>query len=111
LLHACLHFTWAHMGEFGAWRLVRDVDALVADGALDWPDFVRTARQQRAATTCYWALRFAHEVAGVAIPGDVLSALAPSLPVLARRGLARHLSLRATAGATTFPSVRLERIL
>ena len=112
LLHACLHFVWAHMGEFGGWRLARDVDALTADAGVDWPDFVRTARAYRAATTCYWALRFAREVAGVRIPDEVLAELAPRLPAAVLGGLAKHLCLRAVTGSEVeFPSVRLERAL
>jgi hypothetical protein len=111
LLHACLHFMWAHMGGFGAWRLVRDVDALVERGAIDWGDFTRTAVAQRAGTTCYWGLRFAREAAGVAVPDAVLAALAPPLPEVALGWLARHLSVRATTLTDVpCPSVRVERL-
>ena len=112
LLHACIHFTWAHMGRFGAWRLAHDVDALVSGGRIEWADFVRAAAAQRAGTSCYWALRFVREVAGVAVPDEVLDELAPALPAGVLRALARHLSLRAAAGTgAEFPSVWLERLL
>lgn len=93
LLHACVHFTWAHMAESGAWRLVRDVDALAA-GGLDWAAFVREARAARAGTACYWALRLAAALGGVPVPDSALEGLAPRQPELVRARLLRHLVLQ-----------------
>lgn len=112
LLHTCLHFTWAHMGQRGAWRLVRDVDALVADGEIEWSGFVRDASAARAATCTYWALRFASEAGGVPIPPGVLDALEPRLPPALLRRLARHFLLRSVAAAEiACPSPRVVRLL
>lgn len=94
LLHACIHFAWAHMAESGAWRLVRDVDALASGGDLDWEAFAREARAVRAGTACYWSLRLAAELGGVRVPAATLALLAPRQPEALRARLLRHLVLQ-----------------
>jgi hypothetical protein len=108
LVHAALHFAWSHEMSFGAWRTWRDIERIVASGTVDWPAVIRTARESGGATCCFWALRLARDAAGVAVPDEVLSALAPPLPRTMLRRLALHYvdqALRSGATATTSVSV------
>ena len=90
LLHAALHFAWSHEMTFGAFRTLRDVERILAASPIDWPTMVRTARDARGATCCYWTLRLARDLAGVPVPPDVLSQLAPRLPERVLRALTRY---------------------
>lgn len=108
LLHACIHFAWAHMAESGAWRLVHDVAALGSAPGFDWEAFVGEARAARARTACYWSLRLAGELGGIAVPAATLAALAPRQPRIVRERLMRHLVLQ-TLEDTPCPSRLLRR--
>jgi hypothetical protein len=88
LLHAALHFGWSHEMTFGTWRTLRDVERLTVTG-IDWDTFVRSARESRGATCCYWTLRLARDLAGARVPETVLSELSPKLPGRLRGVLAR----------------------
>jgi hypothetical protein len=74
LLHICIHFTWSHMMQFGAWRAFRDVGALAGRG-LDWDRFVAEARRNRAESACFWTLRLAQRLAGVVLPAEAMATL------------------------------------
>ena len=63
LLHACLHFAWSHALRVASWRAFRDVRALTVRGGVPWDEFVVAARENRAATCCYWTLRLAQHFA------------------------------------------------
>ena len=91
LLHAALHFAWSHEMTFGAFRTLRDVERILASSPIDWPALVLKAREARGATCCYWTLRLARDLAGVQVPADVLSQLAPRLPERVLRALTRLL--------------------
>jgi hypothetical protein len=90
LLHAALHFAWSHEMTFGAFRTLRDVERIVGRGEVDWPKLVTASRAARGATCCYWTLRLARDLAGVAVPSDVLSALSPRLPDRVLRSLTKY---------------------
>jgi hypothetical protein len=112
LVHAALHFAWSHEMAFGAWRTWRDIERIVASGAVDWPAVVRSARESGGATCCFWALRLARDAAGVAVPEEVLSALAPPLPRTILRRLALHYVDQALpSGSTATTSVSVSRAL
>jgi hypothetical protein len=90
LLHAALHFAWSHEMSFGVWRTIRDVERILATSAVDWRTVVERSRACRGATCSYWTLRLARDVAGVAVPEEVLTALSPGLPSLILQKLAAH---------------------
>ena len=111
LLHACIHFAWSHGMRFGAWRVFRDIRALVRTGAIDWDGFVDMAKATRSVTSCYWTFRLAHSAAGVRVPGEVECALRPPLPGAYLRRLERHYLLNLFPAAPPCPSVRLDQTL
>ncbi|HEX7976995.1 MAG TPA: nucleotidyltransferase family protein, partial [Gemmatimonadaceae bacterium] len=80
LVHAALHFAWSHEMTFGTWRTLRDVERIVTSNPLDWAQVVTRAQAIRGGTCCYWTLRLARDLAGVAVPDTVLDALSPRLP-------------------------------
>jgi len=106
LLHACIHFAWAHQMEWGAWRAFRDVD-LLTRASLDWRRFVILARASRANTCCYWTLRLARNLVGACVPDEVLHALRPRLPGAVLDILERHYALQLFPGERRCPSVRI----
>jgi hypothetical protein len=111
LLHACIHFAWSHLFRTGAWRTFRDVRKLTDANLLDWNDFIRLARDHRARTCCYWALKLARELTGARIPNEVLSELRPPLPSVVMRTLERHFALILVPSGTPCPSVTLRRAM
>jgi hypothetical protein len=112
LIHAALHFAWSHEMTFGTWRTLRDVERIVATNALDWSDVVRRAKAVHGGTCCYWTLRLARDLAGVAVPNAVLDALSPRLPEPVLRRLTCYFAQHAlpTPGAV-ISSVSLSRTL
>jgi hypothetical protein len=111
LLHLCIHFAWSHLLRDGGWRAFRDLSAISARGAIDWPAFTALAQQSRAATCAYWTLRLAQALARVPVPPDVLDALRPSLPEAVLARLELHLAHEMIAPGALCPSVRLRRAL
>lgn len=109
LLHACLHFSWGHMLREGAWTAFRDVAVLAASGAVGWEEFVREARQARAATASYWTLALAKHFAGARVPGWVLGTLTPPRSGRMLRALERH--FQAGVLGAPRPPRRLERLV
>jgi hypothetical protein len=111
LLHACLHFLWSHVGRFGVWRTVRDIDVLSRDAAVDWMAFSEAARAARGATSCYWTLRIADVAAGVAAPADVMRRLRPPRSAYVLRAIERHFVRNLFPVETACPSVALDHAL
>jgi len=111
LLHACLHFLWSHQGRFGAWRTIRDVDALTQRGSVDWDDFVAAARESRGGTSCYWTLRIAEAAAGVNVPATALEQLRPARSAYVLQALERHLLRNLFPVEFECPSVMLDHAL
>jgi len=112
LVHAALHFAWSHEMTFGTWRTLRDVKRIVASNTLDWNAFIARARAVRGGTCCYWTLRLARDLAGVAVPREVLDALSPRLPEPMMRRMTYFFAQQAlpTPGAS-IKSVSLSRAL
>ena len=111
LLHLCLHFAWSHQLVRDAWRTFRDVDVLTRFEGFEWSGLLGAARASGAERCCYWTLRLARELGGVAIPGDVPEELRPNLPAPIRERLARHYALGLFPTESGCPSVALRRLL
>jgi hypothetical protein len=111
LLHACIHFAWAHMLKFGAWRTFRDVHALVTANRVDWERFVRMADRARATTCCFWTLHLAHVLADIEAPAGVSKAMAPPMADWSLKHLERHFITGLLPPALQCPSVRLQQLL
>lgn len=111
LLHVCLHFAWSHEMQWGAWRMLRDVEVLARRGDLAWPRFVQLARETRAATCCFWTLRLARNLVAAAIPDDVLQALRPPRPEFVLKRLEYHYLRHLFAAERTCPSKMLSNAL
>ncbi len=99
-LHLCIHFAWSHMLSQGAWRAFSDLAQLV-----------REAQTRHATASCYWTLRLAHDLGGVALPIEVLDALQPPGSALWRGFVARHLITVLDPLGSSCPSTRLKRAL
>lgn len=111
LIHACMHFAWSHLMRQGAWRTFRDARAISTTHAIDWDDFVTEARATRARTCCYWTLRLARALMGVAVPDEVLAALRPPLPDATLSVLERHFAIVLLPSGPLCPSVSLRRLM
>lgn len=110
LLHGCIHFGWQHMMQFGPWRTFRLLAVAVASPGFSWERFTAQASAARAATVCYWTLRLAERLSGLAVPAPALAALAPPTWPAVRDALERHFitGLAAGEGAPS-PSVAVTR--
>lgn len=111
LLHACLHFLWSHLARFGAWRTIRDVEAISRCADMDWDAFVSIARQARGDTSCYWTLRIARAVAGVEVGAGVLDELRPRRSTLVLQAIERHFLMNLFSVRVACPSVALDRAI
>jgi hypothetical protein len=113
LLHACLHFAWAHMLGTGGgfWRTVRDVSALLSRGGVGWAELVEGAQAVRAESCCFWTLSLGVAVEALEVPGEVLRELRPGVPRVLERVLQRHLLQQVLPSEGACPSVRLRRRL
>ncbi len=112
LLNVCVHFAWSHAMRFGAWRAIRDVGVLAApDAMMDWPGFVSSVREHRAASCAYWTLRLARSLAAVPVDADVLRALAPYRREAWLLRLERHLELQVLPSDASCPSEKLSGLL
>ena len=110
-LHIAIHFAWSHMMRAGAWHAFRDLGALARAEMIDWTELVKIARRARAATCCYWTLKLAQVLTGLAVPDSVLRELAPHVTrgLLAR--LERHFVQVIVRSDATHLSLRLDRAL
>lgn len=106
LLHLCMHFGWSHLLSGGSWRTFRDLNRVVA-GGVEWPLLVERAREHHASACCYWVLRIARTVTGLAVPDHVLSSLVPSLPATVRTAIERHYVLHMLPSESLATSVVL----
>jgi hypothetical protein len=111
LLHACLHFVWSHQARFGVWRTIRDVDALMRTGAIDWDAFIETARNARGGTSCYWTFRVVDRTAGVQVPAHVVRALRPPRSAYVLDAMERHFLRNLFPVEVACPSVTLDHAL
>lgn len=111
LLHTCLHFFWSHQARFGAWRTIRDVNALSRADDIDWQEFVALARAIRGGSSCYWTLRIAEITGGARIPEEILDALRPRRRAYSLHAIERHLVFNLLPVSDACPSVKLEHLL
>jgi hypothetical protein len=111
LWHECVHFAWSHAMQWGSWRTLRDSAAIIQADDFDWTEFVRFARETRAATCCFWTLRVTRTVTGAAVPDHVLSSLRPPYPEFIIDRLERHFVSSLFPSEDRCPSVWLTRWL
>jgi len=109
LLHLCIHFGWSNLLHGGLGRTARDTAALIAAGGLEWARFAALAKDAKATSCAYWTLLLSKELSGADVPPEVLRTLAPRLPDILLRALARALVASALLGAC--PSIRVRRLL
>ncbi len=111
LLHASVHFAWAHTMHFGAWRTMRLIHEVV-ERRPSWDAFVALARRAGGASSAYWTLRLATRLSGVRVPPSVLDRLAVPPQAWLRDMLERHfIADIATGEGTPSPSIRVSRFL
>ncbi len=116
LLHTCLHFAWSHSFRMGTWRMVRDLDALLAHPELDERRFAELAHEARGTTCVYWTLSLLNGLTRRSLPERLMTHLNRSsgpLPgrSLLRRPLLSHLTSEALS-RREFPGTRgLRRFL
>ncbi len=111
LWHVCVHFAWSHEMQWGAWRTLRDVAAIIWRGDVEWPEFVDLARKSQAGTCCFWTLRLSRRLAGADVPDRVLAALRPPRPELLLERIERHYVSNLFPSRDGCPSVLLARRL
>jgi hypothetical protein len=109
VIHLAIHFVWSHQARSGAWRCFRDLAALAAEGGVHWGALVELARDARAGSCCYWALRLARAAAAVPVPAAVLEELRPRARAGALALLERHFLAGLLPEGRACPSVRLAR--
>jgi len=78
-VHSAIHFAWSHRFESGGLNAFRDLAALASSGKFSWARFVEIAKATRATSCCYWTVRLAQSLTGLAVPAEVLSQLAPPI--------------------------------
>ncbi len=111
MLHVCLHLAWSHAMGFGAWRAFYDLSRFVQQERLDWARVIDEAKVYRASSCCYWTLRLAGDLAGVAVPPDVIRACRPPGSRWLHRRLARHFEAQLDGPDRDCPSVAVRRAL
>ena len=111
LWHACVHFAWSHGMQWGSWRALRDSAAIIHHGGFEWTEFVRFARETRAATCCFWTLLLTRRLTGAPVPDDVLASLRPPYPKFIIDRLERHFVSSLFPSENRCPSVWLTRRL
>ena len=110
-LHLCLHLAWSHVMGLGAWRAFYDLSSLVEHDRLEWKELVDEAKVYRASSCCYWTLRLASDMAGVAVPRDVIRACRPPGTTWSHRLLAHHFEAQLDGPDRGCPSVAVGRAL
>lgn len=111
LWYTGVHFAWSHAMEWGGWRALRDVGAIIGRDGVVWPAFVDLARDTRAGTCCYWTLRLARRLIRAPVPDDVLAALRPAGAEWLLNRLERHYVSNLLPSRDGCPSVRLSQRL
>jgi len=110
-LHLCLHLAWSHVMGLGAWRAFYDLSSLVEHDRLEWKELVDEAKVYRSSSCCYWTLRLASDLAGVAVPRDVIRACRPPGSTLLHRLLAHNFEAQLDGPDRGCPSVAVWRAL
>lgn len=77
IIHLSIHFAWSHLMDSASWRTFRDIRMMIDQDLVDWDAVVAEAERVKATTCCYWTLRLARDVQGVAIPQWVLDRTRP----------------------------------
>jgi hypothetical protein len=78
-VHAAIHFAWCHRFMTGGTNAFRDLHAFERTVGFSWDAYVSVANQTRSQTACYWTLRLAKSLTGLAVPEEVLTMLAPNI--------------------------------
>ncbi len=107
LWHVCVHFAWSHEMQWGTWRTLRDVAAIVERGDVDWAEFVTLARDTRAGTCCFWTVRLTRRLLGAEVPDRVLASLRPPRPEWLLERIERHYVSNLLPSQDGCPSVPL----
>ena len=111
VVHLGVHLAWSHMFSFGAWRTFRDLDAVIGAGRVNWDVVAQAARTHGATSCCYWTLRLAGSLSGVAVPLSALALLEAPTPPLVRGVVERHLATQLFATERICPSETVRRAL
>ncbi len=106
-IHSAIHFAWSHRFESGALNAFRDLAALESTGRFSWNRLIEVARQTSAETCCYWTLRLAKSLGGLAVPDAVLREMAPPINEPFLSLLERHFSQLVLRSPRACPSVAL----
>jgi hypothetical protein len=110
-VHAAIHFAWSHHFESGGMNAFRDLAALEASGRFSWTRFVEIAQQTGAEACCYWTVRLARSLGGLAISQEVLRELAPPISEPLLLLLEEHFSQLMLRSNRACPSVMLRHRL
>lgn len=111
VIHLSVHLAWSHILSFGAWRTFRDIGAVLAGDRVDWDRVVSSARTHGATSCCYWTLRLADRLSGVAVPEDALVAFRTPTPRALHGIVERHLASQLFATERVCPSESIRRAL
>lgn len=109
LVHLCTHYAFSHEFDGGVWRAIRDVNALIDRGLLQWDRVVREAKAAGAARECYWTLRLVQRLSGAEVDAAALRALQPPMPAALLTLLERHFLTMVLPSEQACPSTRLKR--
>ncbi len=107
LLHAAVHFAWAHELRAVSWMAVRDIAAL--SRLVDWDRIAALADERRAGTSVYWAVRLAQQLGSAELPAGALCELQPRRWRAVRRMLERHFILDVAPPGPPVTAARLRR--
>jgi hypothetical protein len=80
-------------------------------GGLTWDGFLNAAVRTRSESCCYWTLRLARSLAGIAVPDVLLDALSPQLGDRVSTMLEAHFSQLVLRADHACPSVELRQRL
>lgn len=110
-VHIAIHFAWSHTMRAGAWHAFRDLGTMERAGLLDWDRLIGVATRGRAASCCYWTLKFARSLAGVDVPDRVIDSLAPPISSALLARLERHFVNVLIRRDPAHLSIRVDRAL
>jgi hypothetical protein len=110
-VHAAIHFAWCHQLATGGTNIFRDLAAIQRTPGFSWQRFVSLARRTGSQTSCYWTLRLGRGLVGLAIPNEVLSALAPDMSEQLLDVLERHFAQVVLRSELACPSAALRHRL
>jgi hypothetical protein len=110
-VHAAIHFAWCHRFTTGGTNVFRDFGALERSVGFSWERFVSLANQTGSETACYWTLRLAKSLTGLAVPDGVLATLAPNISEPLLCVLQRHFAQLVERSERACPSATLRHRL